>query len=59
VRQILTGGAVMETNRAVVLAALRVTADLFEERAALQAAADRARALSDEVRPLLPPAKRH
>ena len=58
VRQIMSSGAVVESSRAVVLAALRVTAELFEEREALQSIRQRAQQLSAEVRPLLPPAKR-
>jgi cell division protein ZapA len=58
VRQIMTSGAIVESNRAVVLAALRVTAELFDERQAIKDAASRAKELADEIRPLLPPAKR-
>jgi len=58
IRKVLSSGTVVESNRAVVLAALQVTAELFEARDALATTNDSVRALSDYVRPLLPPAKR-
>ena len=58
IREILTSGAVIETNRAAILAALRITAELFEERAASAAVTGTVKAMSAEVRRLLPPAKR-
>ena len=36
IRQILAGGAVIETNRAAILAALQITSELFLEREANQ-----------------------
>ena len=56
-RQVQQSG-VSETSRAIVLAALRITGELFEERAAAQAVAGSVRAIADEIRPLLPPGKR-
>ncbi len=58
VRKILSSGAVIEGHRAVVLGALQVTAELFDARAELESTTDSVRALSDYVRPLLPPSKR-
>ena len=58
IRKVLSSGTVVESNRAVVLAALQVTAELFAAREEQQAFNDSVRALSDYVRPLLPPAKR-
>ena len=58
IKQVMAGGAVVESNRAVVLAALQVTAELFEAKASLDATNRSIDALSDYVRPLLPPAKR-
>lgn len=58
IRQIMASGNVVETNRAVVLAALQVTAELFEARDALGAVTDSVKELSGYVRPLLPPSKR-
>ncbi len=57
-RQVMSGGNVVESNRAVILAALRITAELFEERQAGGAISGSMKQLSDEVRRLLPPAKR-
>lgn len=57
-RQVMAGGNVVEANRAVVLAALRVTAELFAERQGARDLSDSMKQLGDEVRRLLPPAKR-
>jgi cell division protein ZapA len=57
-RQVMQGSNVIESNRAVVLAALRVTAELFEERQASRDLSDSMKEFSDEMRRLLPPAKR-
>ena len=58
IRKVLSSGTVVESNRAVVLAALQITAELFAAREAHDATIDSVRALSDYVRPLLPPSKR-
>lgn len=58
IRRIMSSGAVVESHRAVVLAALQMTAELFDARAALKETDDSVRALGDYIRPLLPPAKR-
>lgn len=57
-RQVMSSGHVVEANRAVVLAALRVTAELFAEREASEALSGSMKQLSEDVRRLLPPAKR-
>jgi cell division protein ZapA len=57
-RQVMSSGNVVESNRAVVLAALRVTAELFAERQASEGLSSSMKQLSDEIRRLLPPAKR-
>lgn len=59
IRKVLSSGAVVESNRAVVLAALQVTAELFDARSSLESTTDSIQGLSDYVRPLLPPAKRN
>ncbi len=59
IRKVLSSGAVVESNRAVVLAALQVTAELFDARASLGSTTEGIQGLSDYVRPLLPPAKRN
>ena len=58
IRKVLSSGAVVESNRAVVLAALQVTGELFEARESLESATHSIQGLSDYVRPLLPPSKR-
>ncbi|HEY7393862.1 MAG TPA: cell division protein ZapA [Gemmatimonadaceae bacterium] len=58
IRAVMASGGVIETNRAVVLAALQITADLFEARETIQTTNEGIESLSDYVRPLLPPAKR-
>ena len=58
IRQILSGGAVIEVNRAAILAALQITSELFQEREANEAITHAMQALSGDVRRMLPPAKR-
>lgn len=58
IRQILSGGAVIETNRAAILAALQITSELFLEREANEEITGSMQSLSAEVRRMLPPAKR-
>ena len=58
IRQILSGGAVIEANRAAILAALQITSELFLEREANEGITSSMQSLSAEVRRLLPPAKR-
>lgn len=58
IRTVMSSGGVIETNRAVVLAALQITAELFEARATVESNDESIQALCDYVRPLLPPAKR-
>lgn len=57
-RQVMSGNTIVESNRAVVLAALRITAELFAEREGSRQVSGSMKQLSDEVRRLLPPAKR-
>lgn len=58
IRQILSGGSVIEANRAAILAALQLTSELFQAREANAAVVASMAALSADVRRLLPPAKR-
>lgn len=58
IRKVMSGGAIVEANRAVVLAALQIAAELFDAKASIETTNESVRALSDYVRPLLPPAKR-
>ena len=58
IRQILSGGAVIEANRAAILAALQITSELFQAREASGALIGAMQGLSTDMRRLLPPAKR-
>jgi cell division protein ZapA (FtsZ GTPase activity inhibitor) len=58
IRAVMSSGGVVETNRAVVLAALQITAELFEANATINSANQSIERISEYVRPLLPPAKR-
>ena len=58
IRQILSGGSVIETNRAAILAALQITSELFQMREANGALTGAMQGLAADVRRLLPPAKR-
>jgi cell division protein ZapA len=57
IRRVLESGSVVESNRAVILAALQVTGELFEAQGGSDIT-QRLEGLSAEVRRLLPPAKR-
>ncbi len=58
IRAIMEGGPLTETHKAAILAALQITDELFKERAASDELAAEIRQLANDVRPLLPPAKR-
>ena len=58
IRKVMSSGGVVETNRAIVLAALQITSELFDAKAELQTTEESIQSLSDYVRPLLPPSKR-
>jgi cell division protein ZapA len=58
IRSIMNSGAVIESSRAAVLAALQITDELFRARRSQQSVEDSMRGLSDEIRRWLPPAKR-
>lgn len=58
IRAIMDGGGVIETHRAAILAALQITDELFKEREAADEVAGEIRQLANDIRPLLPPAKR-
>ncbi|MDB4880942.1 MAG: hypothetical protein JWL60_2388 [Gemmatimonadetes bacterium] len=58
IRQVLSGGAVIEVNRAAILAALQITSELFVAREAQQTLTAEMQALSADVRRMLPPGKR-
>ncbi|MDB4913387.1 MAG: hypothetical protein JWM95_1031 [Gemmatimonadetes bacterium] len=58
IRQILSGGTVIEANRAAILAALQITSELFLAREANGTLVGSMQGLSADVRRLLPPGKR-
>ncbi len=57
IREVMSAG-VVESGRASILAALRITAELFEAREAGVEVTSQLNALSADIRRLLPPAKR-
>jgi cell division protein ZapA len=58
IRGIMNSGAIVESNRAAILAALQITDELFRARATQQSLDESIESLSAEVRRWLPPAKR-
>ena len=58
IRSIMQSGAVVESSKAAILAALQITDELFRARSSQQALDESMQALSSEVRRWLPPAKR-
>ncbi len=58
IRHILAGAAVIEVDRAAILAALQITSELFLSRAANADVTTAMQTLSADVRRLLPPSKR-
>lgn len=57
-REVLSAGAIVESHKAAVLAALAIADELFQEQAARSELAERLQRLSTELARLLPPAKR-
>ena len=55
----MESSARIESHKAAILAALRIAGELFEERAQSESLSAEMTALSDEIRPWLPPAKRN
>lgn len=58
IREIMQSGLVVETHKAAILACLRMAGELFEARTQAEQMSEQMRALSQEIRPWLPPAKR-
>ena len=58
IREVMSSGHVVESSRAAILAALRITAELFEARASTSELSNAMTSLSAELKPLLPPSKR-
>ena len=59
ITDVMHGGQMVESHKAAILAALRIAGELFEARDETARLAAQMRELSDEIRPWLPPAKRH
>ena len=57
IRAIMDSG-VNETSKAAILAALQITDELFKEREHADEVTREIRQLANDIRPLLPPAKR-
>ena len=58
IRSIMSSGAIVESNRAAIFAALQITDELFRARNTQRALDESIESLSSEVRRWLPPAKR-
>ena len=58
IRQVMSGGMVVESQKAAILAALQITDELFRARGDAEELAGSMRELSAEGRRWLPPAKR-
>ncbi len=59
ISETMQGGPMVESHKAAILAALRIAGELFEARDEAARVTASLRELSDEIRPWLPPAKRH
>ena len=57
-KEVLQVGAIVESHKAAILAALAITDELFQSRRSQAELAERIEALTAEVSRLLPPAKR-
>ena len=58
IRALMNAGVVVESHKAAILAAMQITSELFKTREAPAELGERMRALSAEVRRMLPPQKR-
>lgn len=58
INEVLESAAVVESQKAAILAALQITDELFSARAAQAEVAEQMKTLSGELRRWLPPAKR-
>jgi cell division protein ZapA len=59
ISETMQGSQMVESHKAAILAALRIAGELFEARDEAARLTTSLRELSDEIRPWLPPAKRH
>jgi cell division protein ZapA len=58
IRSLMNSGAVVESHKAAILAALQITDELFKARQARAELATAMRDLSAEIRRMVPPSKR-
>ncbi len=58
IRSVLDGGSVVEPQKAAILAAMKITDELFHAREEGDELAGEMQSLAAEIRRLLPPAKR-
>lgn len=59
IREIMQSGLVVETHKAAILACLRMAGELAQAQEEAKSLSDQMTALSQEIRPWLPPAKRY
>jgi cell division protein ZapA (FtsZ GTPase activity inhibitor) len=59
IREIMSSGLVVETHKAAILACLRMAGELAQAQTEVEGLAAQMTALSQEIRPWLPPAKRY
>ncbi|HVD61226.1 MAG TPA: cell division protein ZapA [Gemmatimonadaceae bacterium] len=59
INEVMQGSSMVESHKAAILAALRIAGELFEAKDEATRVAASMSELSDEIRPWLPPAKRH
>ncbi|MGI9090570.1 MAG: cell division protein ZapA [Gemmatimonadaceae bacterium] len=59
IREIMQAGLVIESNKAAILACLRLAGELFQARTSAKRVEQEMTALGEEIRPWLPPAKRY
>jgi cell division protein ZapA len=57
-KDVLSAGAIVESHKAAILAALAITDELFQARQSQRDMAERLTTLSTDISRLLPPAKR-
>ena len=58
IRKVLGANSLMETHKAAILAAMSITDELFRERTTTRIVEEELRGLNNDVRRMLPPAKR-
>ena len=58
IRKVLGANSLMETHKAAILAAMSITDELLRERTTSRIVEDELRGLGNDVRRMLPPAKR-